>query len=92
MEEADKLLLLTLGQLGLELEEEKVGLFSFERILKYIWQLQKLCYISYALILNIQVGVGSLGPELLVRAVLLCLHAIDPESKTRVPGPGMPEG
>ena len=36
MEEADKLLLSTLGQLGLELEEEKVGFLSFARILKYI--------------------------------------------------------
>ena len=36
MEEADRLLLSTLGQLGLELEEEKVDLHSNASIIKYI--------------------------------------------------------
>ena len=66
MEEADQLLMATLGHLGLKIPDEKV----FVLFLKILTAMVRICERHIC----IQANIGALGPESIVQGVLLCLY------------------
>ena len=65
MEEADQLLMATLGHLGLKMPDEKVFL-----LWKILPVMVRICEGQIC----IQANIGALGPESIVQGVLLCLY------------------
>ena len=72
MEEADQLLITTLGHLGLQLPEKKV---FYSHLLKFFSAFDIAGkYRKFLSVLKLQANIGALGPDLIVQAVVLCLH------------------